>query len=269
MRMGTALALLIAALWPGAAAPAESSCIRCHVDEDEELAAPVEQWRRSAHARAEVSCDGCHGGDPLDDDEERSMSEDAGFVGSPSWYEVPELCGACHEQILAGYQESVMAAQIGDGRRVAVCTTCHMTEGHAIARVIPREILTEELCGKCHDAQRAYELRDALEATASRFDAAGVSLGEIHGRIDTGRVDRELRELRERYIVVAHTYDRARIAEVAEVSGHRFDSLARETDRLRDELRFRRRLGVGVVGFFALACVGALRLERDLRARRR
>jgi len=79
-----------------------NTCIGCHVDSDEEeLSSPVEEWGRSVHATVEVSCDACHGGDPLEEDEELSMSEDdAGFVGMPSWDEVPEMCGNCHEHIL-------------------------------------------------------------------------------------------------------------------------------------------------------------------------
>lgn len=269
MRGAIAVLALLGVAVSAAAAPEEpSTCISCHVDEDEDLSAPVEEWRRSTHAQVDVSCDACHGGDPLAEDEEASMSEDdAGFVGAPGWREVPELCGACHEDVLQGYRESVMAGMIGDGERVAVCTTCHMTDGHAIVPVTPRQVLTEERCGECHDPQRALDLLDALESTQTHFEAVESDLAGLRGRIDTGLVDREMRELRSRYVVIAHTYDRERIVEVAQVSSARLDAVADEADALGAELDFRRRLGVAVVAFFALACAGAIQLERDLRRR--
>jgi len=248
---------------------APNTCIGCHVEEeDEELSAPVAEWRRSVHARAEVTCDACHGGDPLEEDEELSMSEDdAGYVGAPSWSEVPAFCGACHEEILEGYSESVMAEHLEEGERVAVCTTCHMSEGHAIVSQTPREILTEERCGECHDADRAIALRDVLEKTSARIATVDQQVERVRGRIDTGRLDRELREIRKRHLVIAHTYDLDRISEVAQVCDERLQAVTSQADELIQEVRFRRNLGGGVVAFFIIASFGALRLERDLRRR--
>jgi hypothetical protein len=244
-----------------------NTCVSCHVDEeDEELSDPVEQWRRSVHAAADVTCDGCHGGDPFEEDEELSMDEDeAGFIGSPGWADVPEMCGACHEEILDGYNQSVMAGHIELGTRVAVCTTCHMTEGHAITAATPGEIFTEELCGECHDAARAFELRDLLARTTSQIVSVDAEVGKIRGAIDTTRLDRDLRELRARVTVIAHTYDSKRIAEVASVCEARLRAVSEETRELMPEVRFRRQLGAGAIVFFALVFFGAIKLERDLR----
>ncbi len=248
-----------------------SSCISCHFEEEEaELSAPVDEWRESTHARVEVSCDACHGGDPSETDEELSMSEDdAGFLGTPSWHEVPELCGSCHEDMLDGYNQSVMAAQIEKGERVAVCTSCHMTKGHAISRVEPREILTAEACGDCHDPQRAFDLLAVLESAGDMVASAEALVGELHGRIDTGRLDREISDIKSRYLVVAHTYDSERIMEVADASSVRIDALSEAVEDLGGELRFRRRLGGAVIVFVTLVCIGALKLESDLRRRQR
>jgi hypothetical protein len=272
MKATRALLLGVVGLMVSGTALAEeavNTCISCHAeDEDEELSAPVEEWRRSTHAEVEVSCDACHGGDPLESDEELSMSEDdAGYIGAPSWHEVPEFCGSCHEKILEGYQQSVMAAQIESGERVAVCTTCHMSDGHAITRIVPSEVLTAERCGQCHDPQRAFDLLEALDSTSKDVEVAQKLISELHGRIDTGRLDRELAEIVDRYLVVAHTYDVERLAEVAEVCSARVDALSETAAALTEELHFRRRLGGAVIGFFTFVCLGALRLERDLRRR--
>jgi hypothetical protein len=263
--LAVALALGIGAEVVGA--EEVNTCVSCHVDEeDEELSAPVEEWKQSAHAAAAVSCDGCHGGDPFEEDEELSMDEDEnGYIGAPGWDEVPALCGACHEEILEGYNESVMASHIERGSRVAVCTTCHMTEGHAITGATPREILTEERCGECHDPERAFELLDLLEHTTGQLASVDAEVEVIRGALDTTRLDRELRGLRRRALVIAHTYDRERIAQISQVCDERLRAVSDETRKLIPEARFRRRLGAGVVLFFVLVSVGSIKLEIDLR----
>jgi hypothetical protein len=264
-----AVGLLGALLWalPGAAEELVNTCVSCHAEEeDEEMSEPVEQWRRSVHAEAEVSCDACHGGDPFEEDEELSMDEEAaGFVGAPGWADVPDTCGACHEDIRDGYAQSVMGGLIDEGEEVAVCSTCHMGDGHAIVRPRPREILTRERCGECHDPDRAIELRDLLEETRDRIAGVEAEIQEIHGRIDTSGVDREVREIRQRAVVIAHTYDLERIAQVAAVAHERLEAASAATAELAEEAEFRRRTGAGVVAFLALACVGVIGVERDLR----
>lgn len=264
---------VVAVMAHGATARAEetNTCISCHLEEkEEELSAPVEEWRQSSHAKADVSCDACHGGDPFEADEELSMSEDdAGFIGAPGWYDVPELCGACHEDMLDGYKQSVMAAQIDEGKRVAVCTTCHMMHGHDITRIEPREILTAENCGKCHDPQRAFDLLDVLNIADEKLRTARTLVVGLHGRIETGRLDRELAAIESRYLVAAHTYNIEHIREIAEICSGRLDAVSETADELEDEVRLRRRLGTAAIGFFTFVCIGALRLERNLRRKLR
>ena len=264
-----ALAALLTAPVPGWGAEAPDSCVSCHAEEeDSDLSAPVEEWRRSVHAEAEVSCDGCHGGNPYEEDEELSMDDgEAGFLGAPGWTDVSEFCGACHEEILDAYRQSVMGTNIEAGEKAAVCTTCHMRDGHAIPHADPREILTEEHCGECHEASRAIALRDLLEETGGRIEAARAGLDGVSRIIDVSRLDREVKEIRQRAVVIAHTYDRERIAEFAAVAHARLDAVAAETRELEGEAAFRRRVGFGVVGALLLILVGVVGLSRNLEER--
>ena len=84
--IGGTLGALLTSPVPGWGAEALDACVSCHAEEeDSDLSTPVEEWRRSVHAEAEVSCDGCHGGNPHEEDEELSMDEgDAGFLGAPA-----------------------------------------------------------------------------------------------------------------------------------------------------------------------------------------
>ncbi len=263
MRGGFVLALAVALWWvcPAVAAEVESSCVSCHADEeDEELAAPVEEWRHSVHAEAGVSCDGCHGGNPFEEDEELSMDEDeAGFLGSPSWREQGSFCGSCHGDIRDSYATSVMASVIEEGETVAVCTTCHMPEGHDIRPADTAEILTEDRCSECHDGQRAVALREVLVDLDAEIAHAEHGLEALRGRIDTSSLDREVASLRQRAVVIAHTYDLERISQVADGARARLAGVDETTEALAAESTFRRRLGFGVVLTLSLTAAAAAR----------
>jgi hypothetical protein len=252
------------------AADDDSTCVSCHADEDdEELSAPVDEWKRSVHATAEVSCDACHGGGPFEQDEELSMDEASGYLGAPGWADVPQFCGACHEEILDSYKSSVMAGKIEEGEKVAVCTTCHMTDGHAIVASRPGEILTEERCGECHDAARAVLLRDVLDDMHDRIASTDAALADIRDAIDVSKLDHELGDIRHRAVVIAHTYDLDRITEVWTVAKKRLNALDKATEGQAEMSASRQRLGIGVTGFLLLTCFGIIGMERDVRRRTR
>jgi len=272
--MRSALSTLLGLLVLGPAAPlhaeaVESSCVSCHAEEeDAELSAPVEEWRRSVHAEANVSCDGCHGGDPQQQDADLSMDEEsAGFLGRPGRKQIISFCGGCHEQIAHGFQQSVMGLKSTEGERVATCTTCHMIHGHAIQHPNAHEILTEERCGECHEGARAVALRTALEHLDALIRSADARVAPIRGAIDTSPLDEELRQAHQHAVVVAHTYNLARIQLVAERSAERLGRLDAEADALEAEVTHRRRIGIGVITFFTIACAGTLRLSYNLRQR--
>jgi hypothetical protein len=144
-----------------------------------------------------------------------------------------------------------------------------MMHGHDITRIEPREILTAENCGKCHDPQRAFDLLDVLNIADEKLRTARTLVVGLHGRIETGRLDRELAAIESRYLVAAHTYNIEHIREIAEICSGRLDAVSETADELEDEVRLRRRLGTAAIGFFTFVCIGALRLERNLRRRLR
>lgn len=246
-----------------------STCITCHAEEeDEELSAPVEEWRRSVHAAASVGCDSCHGGDPQQDDQELSMDEeDAGYLGAPGRKDVIAFCGTCHEKIAEGFQQSVMGGKSLEGEKVANCTTCHMIDGHAISKPDPHEILTKKRCSQCHDGERAIALRDSLEMLDGLIQRADARVAPLRGAIDTSLLDIELRDARDHAVVIAHTYDLPRIKKVAAGTAQRLGKLKSEAERLEAEVAFRRRIGAGAVAFFAVGCLVALRISSNLRRR--
>lgn len=260
-------ALLLAAAAPGAAQlldpEAESTCITCHEQEDEELAVSVPEWRESVHALHEVSCDGCHGGDPREEDADLSMSEEAGFLDNPSWTEMTDYCGVCHEGIAASYRLGYLGRNLREGVRVATCATCHMADGHRIVESRPEEILTAERCPHClgvddpqSELARLHEVRALELATAAQVRAAGDKGMDVMG-LDAGR-----RAAHASWMLSVHRFHdefiepalRVARAELAEVR-----STAIEYERRADE---RRRYGAVVLGALGLLLVSLVLMRR-------
>src|SRR5690242_17746162 len=62
----------------GAAMPAsangKNSCVECHTQMGDQLAAPVTDTQGDVHQRNGLSCADCHGGDPSQDDPTLAMN---------------------------------------------------------------------------------------------------------------------------------------------------------------------------------------------------
>lgn len=163
--LAAAIALLPRLLW--AEGSETTSCVTCHGDAGGDLGRPVDEWKRSIHARVGVGCADCHGGNPRASEATDAMSPAAGFVARPSARAVPELCARCHADParmrpynlrtdqLSEYKTSVHGKLLfgkGDAR-VAVCTSCH-----GVHEIRPPDdplssvnhLKVPETCGTCH-----------------------------------------------------------------------------------------------------------------------
>lgn len=135
---GTALALV--AFGPGPASAADAlqreSCLICHRQLEKETSQPVRLWSKSVHARSNVGCAECHGGDPTSTVMKEAHGE--GFMGAPDPKEIPRFCGGCHSKPSRMRQYNLRTDQLElyliseHGRRlkagdknVATCVSCH------------------------------------------------------------------------------------------------------------------------------------------------
>jgi hypothetical protein len=145
--------------------PENDQCIICHM-ENEIL--PEDFHENDIHLQAELSCAGCHGGDPTKEDMEEAMSERAGFVGVPTKQEIPQFCGKCHSDInfMREYQPRIPTDQVeqyytslhgmklkkGD-KKVADCTSCHTAHSILPAKDSRSTVYALNVpltCKKCH-----------------------------------------------------------------------------------------------------------------------
>ena len=139
------------------AAAAAEQCGVCHPESRVE-------YRESIHSREEVTCSGCHGGDPDSRDPDRAHR--GGFRALDDRLVIPAACAECHADLelmrpynlpvdqYAIYLTSQHGRAIGRGeRRAAICTDCHGGHGilspdHPESPAHPRRLV--DTCGRCH-----------------------------------------------------------------------------------------------------------------------
>jgi len=159
------------------AVPARNTCVSCHTEAGDELAVPVKMMADDIHARRGLSCANCHGGDPNDDDVDRSMDPRKGFVGKPGSKQVSSFCGKCHSNPItmkrfnpglrvdqeAEFATSIHGKRVASGdTKAATCISCHSAHGvRAVkdpnAPVYPTRVA--DTCARCHsnsDTMKAY-----------------------------------------------------------------------------------------------------------------
>ncbi len=151
----------------------EDSCSDCHSYMTKKSQTIVEQWKNSVHAKKEIGCTACHGGDSTTSSFDDAMWNASDFVGRPKRSDIPALCAKCHSDPAymrpynisstsqyAEYKQSVHGKRLlenGD-TKVAVCTDCHGV--HEIratddVRSLVYKTNIPQTCAKCH-ADKEY-----------------------------------------------------------------------------------------------------------------
>jgi hypothetical protein len=242
----------------------ESTCVTCHeVDVSDALSLPVPEWSESVHAAHEVSCDACHGGDPRLEDADASMSEEAGFLDNPSWTEMADYCGVCHEAIAASYQNGRFGRAVEEGVRAATCATCHMQDGHRILAAVPAEIVTRESCPGCPgvaDPERCVRMLEEVRAERASL-LAGIAGVEARG-IELSDFRRGVGQVHDAFERAVHEFDDESLDAARALAVAQYRGLGEQVAALDREADGRRRLGVALLGGLALLFAALWKLAR-------
>jgi hypothetical protein len=220
-----ALFVSIAALAIAASAspqiPPQSGCADCHVANP---AAPrrdhLEAWDRSAHGRANIGCEKCHGGNPRTFDD---LPAHAGIIRpsdprSPvNRRNLPATCGACHRGPLAAFEDSRHYQLLTSGEHKG--PTCSTRHGEVDGRVLSAKALASK-CNDCHGpgevaprAERARQVREQYEQLAVVRQQMKQAQSLIKHVSD-----------KKRRASLTQTYDQAQIPLTRAVdAGHRFN----------------------------------------------
>lgn len=145
-----------------------NECLSCHIELDDELAAPAELFSNDIHFQLGFTCADCHGGDPTTDDFDEAKDEETGFIGVPGAVDIPGLCGECHNDptlmrrfnpnIPVDQETKYWTSQHGISLKkgntsVATCSSCHGIHGilpksDARSKVYPKNVAAT--CNNCH-----------------------------------------------------------------------------------------------------------------------
>jgi hypothetical protein len=185
-------AALLALAATAVAGPA-SRCADCHYAQ---IAPPnpdhLLDWERSAHARHNVGCERCHGGNArvfeaflahdgvLDSSNRRSPVHRANL---------PATCGRCHVAAFVAFQESrhyqLLESRSDDG---PTCSTCH----DPVAGWLLSPKALESQCTACHGpgevapaagrAKHAREMYEALYAVRAQLTIAKQMIKKVGDR---------------------------------------------------------------------------------------
>lgn len=150
-----ALVLTACCAAPGAALGQQSRCADCHfANLRPTYDRHISDWDLSAHGRADVGCERCHGGDATTFEPfvaHRDVLHWTNPASPVHRTNVPKTCGTCHAGPFVAFQKSRHFALLGEGNvNVPTCVTCHGAAGEN--RPSPKRLEAE--CAACHGGDR-------------------------------------------------------------------------------------------------------------------
>ena len=171
----TMAASLCLASWFVGVAPAlaqQSRCADCHFSRAD---APEPQhladWDHSAHAKNNVGCEKCHGGDATTFDPllaHRDILTSINPASPVNRQNLPKTCGTCHTGQFVAFQGSQHFALLQKGdTKVPVCSTCHGAAGFNR----PSARALESQCAQCHGPKGIAPRPERAEAARTLYDA--------------------------------------------------------------------------------------------------
>lgn len=155
------IVILAAGLATTPAIAQTSHCADCHfANADATPDGHLSAWDRSAHGRAQVGCEACHGGDPNTFERSRAHMSivPSRQPASPlNRMNLPSTCGKCHVGPFVAFQKSKHYGLLrGGDKRVPTCVTCHDDVG--ADRPSPRAL--EAQCRSCHGPNKPVQRLD-------------------------------------------------------------------------------------------------------------
>ena len=271
---------------PVEGAYADNACVQCHRDLPGRSSEIVDlEWKHSVHYRANVACEGCHGGNPAvrrsqfasDEEMKRAahldrnpefllMDKGSGFVSAARGRSVSYFCGKCHARIKSEHLGSPHG-EFGD----PTCLYCHGQGSHAIASPAPQIIDTRSRaeggwCSACHRAgtmQSVGRIRALLLETEDQIKASGELYAQLESwgyrSLELEKLHHHAKEIRSQLRQVFHSFNMREISNfAAEINGS--VERTRDTHAMVQRLRAtqRRQMLVGSIAVTVLLTLAGL-----------
>lgn len=210
----------IVATTAAAAAQGTGSCVECHRDMKDRPVAThnFADWRRSAHARAGVACESCHGGDASARDKAAAHSGvlPASDPQSRVYFtRVPRTCGACHDAEFKAFRRSAHFKELESSGKGPNCVTCHGSMANVVLG--PREL--GHTCALCHrQPTQAFAARLGLDSADGmvRRLAAALRKARAAGAEDLAPQEKAYREIMDLQRATAIRWHTFKMADVLE-----------------------------------------------------
>jgi len=122
---------------------AQTSCINCHLQLEDQLKTPTDNLTNDSHLKSGISCEGCHGGDAdssFAEDLEAAMDAKKAILAFRKEMKYPNFVSKCHSDATYikrfnpnlptdQYQQYLTSQHgmklVNGDTKVAVCTDCH------------------------------------------------------------------------------------------------------------------------------------------------
>jgi hypothetical protein len=232
----------------------ENVCISCHASQKMKPAFQeiTEAWQASWHAQNRISCEQCHGGDPKD--AAMAMSPARGFVGTPKDKDVPEFCGKCHIGILNNFLESGHGKALKAGKKAPHCVVCHGSHNIQKANI---DIISEQLCTKCHSYERAKIMKIALFVIEKKISQLEQRLRELKREgVYPGADEKSLFSTQAEFRTLFHSVDVNLVRDRTDEFMSRLDQIDKNIQETYRKLRFRKNFSAFLM--MAFACMGVI-----------
>ncbi len=133
---------------------AVNSCVSCHsrLPGISFVGAKSHSWTGSIHQTHGVTCDKCHGGDPLASEQKEAHM---GVLGSsnpksPVYFKnIPSTCGKCHGAEFYKFTQSRHYNMLETSGKGPECVTCH---GSMVTRILTPNTVSA-VCEQCHNSR--------------------------------------------------------------------------------------------------------------------
>ncbi|HHN66185.1 MAG TPA: cytochrome C [Nitrospirae bacterium] len=235
--------------WGGAPIVREGVCVDCHTSKimnPDYLKIPQE-WKMSIHYKNKVSCHDCHGGDP-NDAAVSCGTPHSGFIGTPKYREVPELCGRCHVGILKNYLTSGHGKALKTTGKGPNCVTCHGAHNTQKASI---DIINDVRCTKCHSYERARIMKQALFSTEkkiSELDSIMTSMRKSGALVED--LEKRLFRTTAEFRTIFHTVDVNLVKAKTDEYLNKLGLIEKDLLSLVNEYKFRRNFSAFLLVLF-------------------
>ena len=240
-----ALTLLVTLLAAGSsqAQVIPSRCADCHfAHQRSAFQWHLSEWDHSAHGRANVGCEKCHGGDPATFDSflaHQGMLSARNPASPIHRLNLPKTCGSCHPGPFAAFQKSRHYELLREGNlETPTCVTCHGEVGAYL--LSPKTLYAE--CASCHAADRIAPRGDlpaegkmmltSVREVRAALDQAKALIKQVSDKARRESLELELRDAQAPLLEAVHSAHMF----VFDAMQERLQIARRRTDMLMERL---------------------------------